>query len=117
MNDKTPDPVSSARRRARQFRITGIIVLLLGIGSAGVVYWLGTRSADLSDDLSMIGYNKLEERQMEILYGKQGKLIEDLSNNLKQPGTQAGIITAASVIIAASCFYFARLPDYDAETG
>ena len=117
MNDKTPDPVSSARRRAWQFRITGIIVLLLGIGSAGVVYWLGTRSADLSDDLSMIGYNKPEERQMEILYGKQGKLIEDLSNNLKQPGTQAGIITAASVIIVAGCFYFARLLDYDDETG
>ena len=31
----------------------GIIVLLLGIGGAGMVYWLGTRSPDVMDDLSM----------------------------------------------------------------
>jgi hypothetical protein len=58
-----------------------------------------------------------EDRQMAILYGKQGELIEEWFIDLKRPGTQAGIITAASVIIAAGCFYFARLPDYDAETG
>jgi hypothetical protein len=117
MNDKTPSPVSSSRRRARQLRITGVIVLLLGIVSMGVVYWLGTRGPDLSDDLSMIRYNKPEERQMEILYGKEGKLIEEWSNDLKQPGTQAIIIAAASVIIASGCFYFARLLDDDNETG
>jgi hypothetical protein len=117
MNDKTPSPVSSARRWARQLRITGVIVLLLGIVSMGVVYWLGTRGPDLSDDLSMIRYNKPEERQMEILYGKSGKLIEDWSNDLKQPGMQAIIIAVVSVIIASGCFYFARLLDDDNETG
>jgi len=30
---------------------------------------------------------------------------------LKQPGTQAIIIAAFSVIIASGCFYFARLSD------
>jgi hypothetical protein len=94
-----------------------VIVLLLGIVSAGMVYWIGTRSADLSDDLSMVGYNKPEERQMEILYGKQGELIEDWSNDLKQPGTQAIIIAAVAAIIASGCFYFARLLDADDETG
>jgi hypothetical protein len=94
-----------------------VIVLLLGIVSAGMVYWIGTRSADLSDDLSMVGYNKPEERQMEILYGKQGELIEDWSNDLKQPGTQAIIIAAVAAIIVSGCFYFARLLDADDETG
>jgi len=96
--------------------LAGVIVLLVGITSAGVVYWLGSRAADVSGDLSMVGYNKAEERQMGILYGKQGELIEDWSNDLKQPGTQAVIIATASILIAAGCFYFARLLDRDDET-
>jgi flagellar basal body-associated protein FliL len=113
MNDEAYNPISSAKRRARRLRIIGVMILLLGIVGAGVVYWLGTRSADVSDDLSMVGYNKSAERQMEILYGKQGELIEDWSNDLKQPGTQAIIIVVAAVLMAGGCFYFARLVDYD----
>ncbi|MGA2030257.1 MAG: hypothetical protein ABSG87_09320 [Verrucomicrobiota bacterium] len=93
--------------------MSGIIVLALGIVSAGIVYWMGTRSADLNDDPAMLGYDRDETQQMGILYGKSGELIEDWSNDLKQPGTQAIIITAVSVIIASGCFYFARLSDYD----
>jgi hypothetical protein len=65
----------------------------------------------------MVGYNKPEQRQMAILYGKQGELIEDLSNDLKQPGTQAIIIVVVAVLIAGGCFYFARLLDADDEAG
>jgi hypothetical protein len=112
-NDKTPGPASSDKRRARRLKAIGVIVLLLGIAVAGTVYWMGTRSADLSDDPSMLGYDKPEERQMEILYGKQGELIEDWLDDLKQPGTQAILIAAVSAIIASGCFYFARLLDAD----
>jgi len=70
----------------------------------------------MSGDLSMVGYNKSEERQMGILYGKQGELIESWSNDLKQPGTQAFLIAAGSILIAAGCFYFARLSDFDEKT-
>jgi hypothetical protein len=105
--------IDSGKRHARRLRIIGGIILILGIASAGIVYWIGTRSQDLSDDLSMLGYDKPEERQMEILYGKQGEFIEELTNDLKQPGTQAIIISAASVIVASGCFYFARLLDND----
>jgi len=113
MTEKISVPMVLARRRPRQLRLAGVIVLFLGIGGAGTVYWRGTRAADLSDDPAMLGYNRAEERQMGILYGKQGELIEDFSNDLKQPGTQAGIILAATVAIAGGCFYFARLLDYD----
>ena len=64
----------------------------------------------------MVGYDKPEQRQMGILYGKQGELIEDWSNDLKQPGTQSVIIVVAAALVSASCFYFARLLDYDGET-
>jgi hypothetical protein len=110
MIEKMP---SSSKQRARRLKMIGVVVLMLGVIGAGLVYWLGTRSPDLSDDLSMTGFNRAETRQMEILYGKQGELIEDLSNDLKQPGTQAIIIIAAAALVAGGCFYFARLPDYD----
>ena len=111
MNDKTSNPVSSSRRRARRLRTIGVIVLVLGIAGAGILYWLRTRSPDLSNDLSMVGYNRAETRQMGLLYGNQGLLIERWSEDLKQPGTQAIIIALFSTVIAAGCFYFARLLD------
>jgi len=91
----------------------GIIVLVLGIGGAGIVYWLGTRAPDLSSDLSMLGYNKAESRQMGMLYGKQGLLIEEWSEDIKRPGIQAIIILALAALGASGCFYFARLLDVD----
>jgi peptidoglycan/LPS O-acetylase OafA/YrhL len=106
INNKTSGPHLSSRRSAR-LKAIGLIVLVLGLGSAGLVYW--TRSPDLSDDLSMLGYNKAQTRQMGMLYGKSGLLIEEWSNDLKQPSTQAIIIASASILIALGCFYFARL--------
>jgi flagellar basal body-associated protein FliL len=112
--EKTPSPASSSKR-SRRLKTIGVIVLVLGLGSAGLVYWLGTRSPDVMDDLSMLGFNKAQSRQMGILYGKMGLFTEDLLNDLKRPGTQATIITAVSILIAAGCFYFSRMPDNDDE--
>ena len=112
VSDEKNNPVSSPKRAAR-LRMIGILVLLLGIGGAGVVYWLGTRSPDVSDNLSMVGYNKARTRQMGMLYGKMGPVIEKWFDELKQPGTQAEIIITVSILIAAGCFYFARLSDVD----
>ena len=116
MNDNTENTISPDRRHGRRLRIIGVAILLLGMAGAGIVCWLGTRAADLSDDPSMAGFNRSEERQMAILYGKSGELIEDWSNDLKQPGTQTVIIAAVSVISASICFYFARLSDEDDAT-
>ena len=114
-NGQNIGSVSEVRRRARRYRITGIVLLLLGVVSAGVVYWLGSRAPDFSDDPAMVGFNRAEERQMGMLYGKQGKLIEDLTYALKQPGTQAFLVAAASAVIAAGCFYFARVLEDEAK--
>src|SRR5664280_1026033 len=113
-NDNASGPQSCSKRAAR-LRIIGVIVLVLGLGSAGVVYWLGTRSPDVMDDLSMVGYNKARTRQMGMLYGKMGPVIEEWFDDLKQPGTQAEIIVGVSILAAAGCFYFARLLGHDDE--
>ena len=114
VKDEKNSPGSSSERAAR-LRIIGIIVLLLGIGGAGVVYWLGTRSPDVSGDVSMVGYNKARTRQMGMLYGRMGPIIEGWYDDLKEPGTQAEIIVAGSILVAAGCFYFARLLGHDDE--
>lgn len=110
MNDIPPAGFS---KQGSRLKLAGIVVLALGLGGAGLVYWLGTRSADLSGDLSMVRYNQPQKQQMERLYGKQGRLIQDITNGLKQPGTQAFLIAAVSAIVAAGCFYFARTPQDD----
>ena len=109
------EPLSEPRRRVRRYRITGVILLLLGISGAGLVYGLGSRSPDFSDDPAMMRFNRAEQRQMGILYGKQGQMIEDLTDSLKQPGTQAFLIVAAAAVIAAGCFYFARILEDEAK--
>jgi len=113
--DSPNDSRQPARRSAR-FRLAGVTVLVAGIISAGIVYWLGTRSANLSDDPSMLGFNKREERQMGILYGKMGTLIEDWKDDLRQPRNQAALIVGGSLVVAAGCFYFARLTDSEEPT-
>jgi hypothetical protein len=114
-DDPTTDPVAIARRRARIFRITAVVALLFGISGGGLVYWLGTRSNDLSQDPAMIGYDRGKNQQVDVLFGKPGELFVGWMNDLKQPGTQAFIIIAVAVLVALICYQCARLHDRDAE--
>jgi hypothetical protein len=108
-DNKTPGPISSRRRRARRLRITAAVVLLLGIFGADWVYWLGMHSAQSSDDPSLMGNEKARSRQEQILYGKQSVLIDEWSEDIKRPGTQAVIVVVTAALVAGGCFYFARL--------
>ncbi|HET6464290.1 MAG TPA: hypothetical protein VFH55_01610 [Nitrospiria bacterium] len=113
--NETNDPGSSGKRHAR-LRAIGVIVFLLGMSGAALVYWLGTRSPDLTDNPLMAGMPKVEARQMGYLYGKMGLVILHLQDNLSRPGTQAILIAAISTLIAFGCFYFARSSDDDDKT-
>jgi hypothetical protein len=97
-------------------RIVGGVLLALGMAAAGLVYWLGTREPDLSNDPSMQGFNRAEQRQMGQLYGKSGLLIDEWADELKQPDTQAILILIFFGLAGAGCIYFARLMDVDEET-
>ena len=103
------------RRRAQLFRIAVLLSLVLGIGSAGLVYWQGTRANDLSGDPGMLGFDRKETQQSEVLYGRQGELLDEWSNDIKQPGTQAFILLATGALAAVICFYAAHLCDVNAD--
>lgn len=115
-NDSQPNPGPVSRRSIR-LRQAGVVVLLAGLAGAGMIYWLGSRSPDVSDDLSMVGFHRAERRQMGQLYGKMGTVIEDWSEDLKDPGTQATLIVGFSIAVAGGCFYLARLLGNDEKTG
>jgi hypothetical protein len=93
------------------------VVILLAVVSASVVYWRGRGDERLSEDPSMSRFNKANQRQMELMYGKMGTVMDDLFEHLKQPGTQAAIIVIGGGLIGAGCFYFARLVSCGEESG
>jgi hypothetical protein len=100
-------PDSLHREKARLRKI-GAIVLALGFGSAGLVYWIGTRSQDARLEQFQESQTRAESRQMEMLYGTSGGLMQDFFTAMKRPGTQATTIIVAAGLIAAGCFYLGR---------
>lgn len=83
-------------------------MLSVGIVSAGLVYWIGNRSQDARLDQYQEAQARAESRQMQMLYGTSGGLMEDFLNALKRPGNQALGISVITVVIAAGCFYLGR---------
>lgn len=107
--------VLPARKSGKRLRVLGLVLLLLGLGAAGAVYGIRTHASGLTEDQWEAANARAEARQMGILYGKLGVLTHELFDDLKQPGTQAGLIGAASILVAMGCFYAARLADEDDE--
>src|SRR5262252_5092341 len=106
MKAQEPNPASHAAERiARKLRRGGAVVISLAVVSASLVYWRGRGDEKLFEDPSMGGFNKANQRQMEMMYGKMGTITEDLFEQLKKPGTQATLILIGGGLIAAGCFY------------
>ena len=115
MSAQEADSVQRDLRLAKRLRKIGATVLLFGALCAAFVYWHGRAATNLGDDPSMGGFNKANQRQMEVMYGKMGMVTEDLVQQLKRPATQSAIIAIGSVLVAVGCFYFARLASYQGE--
>ena len=109
MTDKTPDTGSSGNHWAKWLRHIGFAVLLLGIFGGSEIYRRGILAPDIRDDPKMIGFDRAEKRQMDLMYGTQGRMILELEDSLGRPQTQAIIVLVASVLVAGGCWYFARL--------
>ena len=113
---------SRSRRRpraapvaGRRLRAVGVSVLVLGLGAAGLVYELETRSAAPSMEDLMPGYSQANSRQMGIYYGHAGEIMWGWREDLARPGTQAAIIIAIASLVALGCFRAAWLDAEDAR--
>jgi flagellar basal body-associated protein FliL len=106
-----------AQPSAKRLRVIGLVVLVLGLLGAGAVYWIRTHTGEPTEDELLAGNARAEAHQMGVLYGKMGLITQELSDDLKQPGTQSCFIAGISILIAAGCFHFARLEDDDDQAG
>ena len=104
-NPESPDVAALNREKAR-LRLVGIVILAVGLISAGLLYWLRTKDSNL--DQIRESQAHAESRQMQLLYGRSGGITSDLSNLLKEPSAQALLIIGGSAIVAAGCFYLGQ---------
>jgi hypothetical protein len=110
------DPIPNAEpgfspKTAGRLRIIGILVLALGLGVAGLIYWKGAPPKDLSDEVDTARTSKKLARGVEENVGQVGLLISNWMEDLEYPSARAKIIAVISILAASGCFYFARLID------
>jgi hypothetical protein len=119
-----PTPGRSAQRRAELLKTIGVVVLVLGIGSASVVYWSGQTSSasqshqqpsnaqgGWSDSTLAAGDTKGSSRNIEMNFGKVAVLIVNWLHGwaqLKPHQMLAITIAMISILTALSCFLVAN---------
>lgn len=87
--------------------------IFLGIVGGEEVYRQGLLAPDAMDDPEMLGFDRAERRQMGVLFGRQGAMIEEFDVALKRPRTQAILILIGAVLVAGGCWYCGHLLDQD----
>jgi hypothetical protein len=105
---KPRDDLAVLNREKARLRLAGIVILLIGLISAGLLYCLGTRAENTGVDQYQDAVTHSESRQMQLLYGTSGGIVADILNGLKRPGNQALLVLVIGGIIAAGCFYLGR---------
>jgi hypothetical protein len=125
VNAKMPMPSTSAQSRAELLKTIGVVVLVLGIGSASVVYWSGQNSSasqshhqeplnaqgGWSDSTLALGDTKGASRTIEMNFGKVAVLIVNWLHRweqLKPHQLLAITIATISILTALSCFLVAN---------
>jgi hypothetical protein len=107
----------NSRRAGTALRIAGAVILLFGLGGAGLDYWMSAPLADISDDVLTSSNSKKVQRAIEVNVGKMGVVMGGLSEDLQDPATQAIVIALASILVSGGCFYVARLQARAAQPG
>jgi len=110
-----PEPIpenlaesESLHREKARLKKVGALILLLGFASAGMLYWIRTRPEDPALEQYRQDESRAVSRQMQMLYGSSGNVMQDFVTALKRPGTQAIVIIAVTALISGACFYLAR---------
>jgi hypothetical protein len=120
VKDQAGIPRSSSRRRTT-FNTLGVLVFLLGTGSAGLIHWnVHHRSAQPSnvqgasavdgswqDGTLATQDSKKSSHDLELYYGKAGLLAVRLRDWFEQPESLAIILATISTLAALACFLLA----------
>jgi hypothetical protein len=100
--------LESLHREKARLRKVGVIILFLGLASAGLLYWIRTRPEDPALEQYRRDESRAVSRQMQMLYGTSGNVMQDFLTALKRPGTEAIIIVIVTTLISGACLYLGR---------
>lgn len=104
----------SASRHRLMLNTIGVIVLLVGIGSAGLVYRLGlpraaaTTNSDWTDSSLALTDSKNATHDIELYGGKVEVLMVKWLAWVHRPASQAILIATISVFVTLGCFLVAQ---------
>jgi len=97
---------------AGTFNIIGVVVLLVGLGSAGLVYRnrpaTPTTTSDWKDSSLTVTDSKISTRNIELYGGKIEVLMVKYQEGLRHPTVLAIICGTLSILIALGCFFVAH---------
>ncbi len=106
-----------------QLRLLGLVVLVVGLVSAGLIFWSGgspptpsnrpiaSADYDIRDFERSSVNSKKAARELEAYYGQFGLVIAKWSNqleDLKQPRPFAVTLATLSILAGSGCFVAAR---------
>lgn len=99
----------------RTLKVVGLLVLLMGIGSAGFILRLrpppvatAQPNGDWQDSSLALTDSKSATRNIELYGGKVEVLMVQFLDWLQRPESLALLITSGAVLIALGCFRVAR---------
>jgi hypothetical protein len=99
-------------QRSDRQRAVGRVVLGSGLVAAAARYWVMTRDADLAiNDATALGYNRSLQHGMDVMMGRSGQLLTDVSNMITTPAGEALIIVCCAALFAAYFFRVAWVID------
>jgi flagellar basal body-associated protein FliL len=121
MPDTTPTRTSSSKHRAT-LNTLGVVILILGLGVAGIIYWTGhTRSTRQSNNQATSSLDgswhdttlsredsKRANRDIEMYYGRVGMLSVRLQDWFTEPASQALTIAIVATLTALALFLTAH---------
>lgn len=102
-------PVAKPAPPGQRMRRAGTLVLVVGLLSAGALYWIETRNAQPGIEDLIPGYSRNASRQMGIFYGHAGEMMFAWKQWMAQPANQALLVAGASMLVALACFRIAWL--------
>ena len=104
----------SSRQKSGRLRITGSIVLTLGILGASLFYWTEVHRP-AADDLDAVldGYSRASQHEMGVQMGTMGLIMLGWQDTLARPSTKALIVAALSALFASYFFRVAWVLDDD----
>jgi hypothetical protein len=113
--EQTTSRPASPHQPGARVQLAGIIILAVGLVTAGLVYGLSKPAEDLPDELGKPENFKRSARDLASNFGQMGVFSYDLGQELQDPAIQAAIIASVAILISGGCFYIAHLQRRDPE--